>query len=222
MTVRGRFGADEAPGYDEHIRRGVPGYDLLQQLVRAQLRARLPTDARVLVIGAGTGAEVHNLAAAGPGWSFTAVDPAEPMLDVARRRADEGGYADRVLWVVGHLDVVPDGATDDAAVMLLVSHFVPTGGEKEALFAAISSRLVPGAPLVFADVASTADPASTEAAMRRAMGEDLGLDVRAAEVLVENSWNRLHPVDGVELDALLAGAGFEAPRPFFQALGGRG
>lgn len=158
--------------------------------------------------------------------SFTAVDPAEPMLQVARRRADGAGFADRIRWIVGHLDDVPYGPAHDAAVMLLVSHFVPTGGAKEALFAGIATRLIPGAPLVFADAASTVEPDPTEAAVRRAMAEDLGLDRRAAELMIENMWRRLHPVErpGARRPARrhrIRGAATVLPAPRLPPLGHR-
>lgn len=222
MAVAGRFGADEAPVYDAAIQRMVPGYDLLHRLVRAELRARIPTTARLLVVGAGTGAELSGLAAAGPGWTFAAVDPAEPMLQVACRRAAEEGYGDRVVWHPTHLDEMPPEPRFDAAVMLLVAHFLPLDGAKQALFAGIAARLHSGAPLLFADLAVPAAPRSTEAAIRRSAAVDLGSKLDAAEQMIDGMWRTLHPVDGADLDGLLVEAGFTTPLPFFQALGYRG
>lgn len=222
MAVAGRFGADEAPVYDAAIRRMVPGYDLLHRLVRAELGARIPTTARLLVVGAGTGAELSGLAAAGRGWTFAAVDPAASMLQVARLRAAQEGYGDRVVWHPTHLDEVPIEPGFDAAVMLLVAHFLPLDGAKQALFDGIAARLHGGAPLVFADLAVPAAPGSTEAAVRRSAAVDLGSEVDAAEQMIEGMWRTLHPVDGTDLDGLLVEAGFTAPLPFFQALGYRG
>lgn len=223
MAVAGRFGDDEAPVYDGAIQRLVPGYPLLHQLVRAELGVRLPATARVLVVGAGTGAELSILASAGPGWSFVAVDPAAPMLAVARRRATDEGFADRVSWHATHLDRVPvPDRGFDAAVMLLVAHFLPPDGAKQALLTDIALRLRAKAPLVLADLAIPAEPGSIEARIRRHAAVDLGIDEPAAERMIEGMWRSLHPVDGAVLERMLVAAGFGAPRSFFQALGYRG
>ena len=45
-----------AGDYERRIRTLVPGYDTLHELSAAVLRAQLPDAARVLCVGAGTGA----------------------------------------------------------------------------------------------------------------------------------------------------------------------
>ncbi|WP_232288441.1 class I SAM-dependent methyltransferase [Anaeromyxobacter sp. K] len=60
--------------------------DALHLVTRLAL-GELPAQARILCVGAGTGAELLSLAAAFPGWRFTAVDPSEPMLRRCRARA---------------------------------------------------------------------------------------------------------------------------------------
>jgi tRNA (cmo5U34)-methyltransferase len=80
VAVPGRFGADEAPGYDARMAQLVPGYALLHRLVLAELTAALPAAADVLVVGAGTGAELELLATARPEWRFTAVAGHEGLV----------------------------------------------------------------------------------------------------------------------------------------------
>jgi tRNA (cmo5U34)-methyltransferase len=222
VAVPGRFGADEAPGYDSRMAQFVPGYALLHRLVLAELSAALPAEAQVLVVGAGTGAELELLATARSGWRFVAVDPAGPMLDVARAKADAGGYGERVGWHRGYVAELEPHPRYDGAVMVLVSHFLPMDGAKQALLAEVAARLRPGAPLVFADLAQPASPDSPQAAVRRLAAIDRGVEPAAAEAMVRNMWQTLHPVDGPELDALLADAGMGPARSFFQALGYRG
>ena len=132
-----KFKGSQADSYDDGIVRRVPGYLALTEL--------LPAAANLLVIGAGTGAELARLAALNPRWRFVAVDPSEAMLDQARRRLDA---AARVTWFAGTADDLPpsDDRFDDA-VSLLVSHFLPVTGEKERFFAAIAAWLKPGAAL---------------------------------------------------------------------------
>lgn len=83
------------------------------------LAERAPADAQVL--GAGGGLELQALAKAQPGWRFTGVDPAGPMLDLARETLGED--AERVELVEGYIDAAPAGPFD-AATCLLTIHFL--------------------------------------------------------------------------------------------------
>ena len=62
------FNHEEANHYDERILRLVPGYELLHQATAAQLATTLNDDACILVVGAGTGKEIIELAALKPSW----------------------------------------------------------------------------------------------------------------------------------------------------------
>ena len=88
-----RFDAERAAAYDDRIRRLAPGYDLLQSTVASVLAARLPDDAHLLVVGAGTGAEIVTMGRNVSRWQFTAVDPSPDMLDRCRSRVAEAGLA---------------------------------------------------------------------------------------------------------------------------------
>lgn len=56
--------------YAEGPRRKVPGYDSLLPMVRILLAERVPANGRVLVVGAGGGLELEDMARAHPGWLF--------------------------------------------------------------------------------------------------------------------------------------------------------
>ncbi|MBP8091812.1 MAG: hypothetical protein KAY08_03170 [Giesbergeria sp.] len=66
--------------YAEGPRRNVPGYDSLLRMSRILLAECVPADGRVLVVGAGGGLELEDMALAQPGWRFDGVDPPSSTL----------------------------------------------------------------------------------------------------------------------------------------------
>ena len=142
--------------YAEGPRRNVPGYDSLLRMSRILLAERVPADGRVLVVGAGGGLELEDMALAHPGWRFDGVDPSQPMLDLAAQRLQGAGVSgnDRVALHHGYVQSAPAGPFD-GAMCLLTCHFVPRE-DRVPMLAEIRRRLRPGAPLVVAHM-SVAD-----------------------------------------------------------------
>lgn len=79
-----QFDAERADAYEDRIRRLAPGYDVLHGTVESVLATCLRKDAHLLVVGAGTGAEIVRMGQAHPRWRFTAVDP-ERLAEAFRR-----------------------------------------------------------------------------------------------------------------------------------------
>lgn len=177
--------------YADGPRRFTPGLDAVHRMTAILLAERAPADAHVLVLGAGGGLELAALAHAHAGWRFTGVDPAGPMLDLARRAL--GDDADRADLVEGYIDDAPDGPFD-AATCLLTLHFLDRN-ERVRTLREMHRRMAPGAPLVVVHssfpqeepararwltryaayaVASGADPDQTEQA-RQAVAASLAL-----------------------------------------------
>ncbi|MFI8618539.1 class I SAM-dependent methyltransferase [Acidovorax sp. NPDC077693] len=165
--------------YAEGPRRNVPGYDSLLPMVRILLAERVPADGRVLVVGAGGGLELEDMARAHPGWRFDGVDPSQPMLDLAAQRLQSAGVSgDRVALHHGYVQSAPAGPFD-GATCLLTFHFVPRE-ERAAMVAEIRRRLEPGAPFVAVHL-SVADGDAGGAGRERGAGErDLWLSRYAA------------------------------------------
>lgn len=87
--------------------RFVPGFADMHRMVTLLLAERVPTDGRVLVVGAGGGLELRTFAQAHPGWTFEGVDPSAEMLQLAEQTL--GPLASRVRLRKGAVDVVRDG-----------------------------------------------------------------------------------------------------------------
>ena len=203
-----------AEGYDRTLTPLLPLKGVLHLLLQCQL-AGLPDAARVLVVGAGTGAEVRYLAPLFPRWTFVLVDPAQAMLAVAQRHALAEGFVDRCAFHAGRVATLEDGGFD-AATSVLVSHFLTDAGERQAYFADIARRLRPGGLLFNADLCAetagdgfaavmdlwltlTGMPEERRASFRGAFGRDVAA----------------HGPRQVE--AMIARAGFSTPVPVFQA-----
>ncbi|WP_035606689.1 class I SAM-dependent methyltransferase [Haloferula sp. BvORR071] len=188
------FDKDQASTYDERFAKLVAMRDAIH-LIMGSAFADLPANARILCVGAGTGAEVFYLSRKYPGWHFTAVEPAAAMLDVFRRRAAEEGISERCSFHEGYLDSLPPTDEFDAATSILVSQFILDPEVRREFFEGIATRLKPGGPLLSADLsthlasnegqgvfnlwlgmlASSAMPAEQIAQMRAAYERDVAI-----------------------------------------------
>lgn len=147
--------------YDAAVRRFIPAYDEMIARAAAEVAATKP--ARVLDVGAGTGALANALLRhAEVGFvELLDVDPA--MLAGARRRL--AGYADRVGFCEGSYDdPLP---TCDAMGAALSLHHVPGIEAKRSLFARAHEALPPGGVLVNADVNMPEDEAASAGLYRQ-------------------------------------------------------
>ncbi len=188
-------------------------------LLMASLFAALPRDARMLCVGAGTGAEIHFLADRFPTWSFVAVEPSAGMVEVATRRAANHGYASRCTFHTGYLNTLEDVGRFDGASSLLVSQFLLNEGERIGFFAEIADRLKPGGLLVTADLVADVSSDSYESL------SDVWLRTMAASDLPPDRLRQMREiyardvaiVSTERMRAIVSSAGFSAPVPFYQA-----
>lgn len=209
------FDATHAEAYDRSLEPLLPIKATLHLLIRWQFSG-LPEDARILLAGAGTGAEARFLAPLFPRWRFTLVDPSAPMLEVARRHATAEGFADRCELHVGPVSSLA-AEPYDAATSVLVSHFLTEAGDREAYFAEIAARLKPGGLLFDADLCADTGSAAFAPVM------DLWLTLVA---MTDERKGCFRAVFGkgvaahgpAEVEAMIERAGFTAPVPCFQAL----
>ena len=209
----------EGPGaaeYDQRFAKLQPTKDALHLLLPAVL-APLSDEARILVVGGGTGDELLALASVHPGWRFTVVEPAASMLAVCRAKAAQ---LEQVTFHNGYLDTLPPTAPFDAATSILVSHFITDRSARVAYFRAIRERLAPGAPLATLDLCGEDFEALLPVwleLLRQAGIPDEGLKRQR-----EAFGDKVAVTDTSGLLAIAREAGFTSPTPFFQALLMRG
>ena len=129
----------------------IAGREGLYRLCAASF-ADLPEQARILVVGCGTGEELVTLAKALPMAAFVAIDPAEPMLDVCRKRIETEKLADRVTMHCSTLEDFHSTGLFDAATAILVSQHLHPDDKVAAFFQYLFNKLKPGGSLYGADM----------------------------------------------------------------------
>jgi tRNA (cmo5U34)-methyltransferase len=148
FDFNGRYGSD----YRDFVQRVIPAYDAFFQVSLALLQTDLPTAARLLVVGCGSGKELNTFGPACPQWRFTAVDPSQQMIETATAAVTTTGIGDRVDFHHGYADGLEAAPVFDAATLINVMHFLPDDGAKQALVESIACRLKPGGSLILFDL----------------------------------------------------------------------
>jgi len=156
---------EQAAGYNKQWARTAPINNALYFLLESVF-AELPSDARILCVGVGTGKELIHLANKFPGWRFTAVEPSGAMLDVCRHQTEETGISSRCNFHEGYLDSLPTGKTHDGATCFLVSQFILEKEARSAFFQQIANRLKPGGILASSDLSRDVGTENFEALFR--------------------------------------------------------
>ncbi|SHN55106.1 tRNA (cmo5U34)-methyltransferase [Paenibacillus sp. ov031] len=140
--------------YEQSIALKIPGYshmhDLMEQLLAASITDN--NEAEILIVGAGGGKELALLGSRHAGWTFTGVDPSQPMLQLAERRVREAGIEARVQLKSMTLEALPEGEVYDGATSMLMLHFIQGIESKRRFLSNLAARLKPGAPLIIAAV----------------------------------------------------------------------
>lgn len=207
-----------AANYDENNRRLAPIADNMHFLVRTILRD-LPHSARVLCIGVGTGAEILSLAASFPSWTFVGVDPSEGMLEVCRGRLAEAGVLERCVLLRGFLHDLPEEEGFDAALSILVGHFI-VREDRVAHYEGLHRRLVPRGIMVNTELSFDLDSPESPSMLANWASVQALPGGAAVPVATLSSQMRqmLTIVPPGETEDLLRRAGFAVPVRFFQSL----
>lgn len=207
--------------YANRVRHMVPTLTDLHRLVGVLIDEQAPPDANVLVLGAGGGSETKAFAETHPQWTFDAVDPSAPMLDLAVQTL--GPIASRVRIHHGYIDDAPLGPFS-AATSLLTLHFLEYD-ERLRTVAEVRRRLVPGAPFVAVHLSiAHRDDAERKMWIDRHMAYLVASgiqspDLERARAAVESEVPVLTPQQD---RAILQEAGFTGVTEFYSAFSFRG
>lgn len=205
--------------YPTSLSLNVPGVSVLHRLVDQILSETVPQTGRLLIVGAGGGAELTYLAERHPAWTFDGVDPSGPMLALARETM--GSNASRATLYEGYVAQAPSGPFD-AATCLLTLHFLSVE-ERLSTLREIKGRLRPGSPLLtfhHSVPQGTTRVKWLERAARFAMGGDGDSgEVASRAATMATGLPILTPGED---EAVLAEAGFRDVGQFYAALTLRG
>lgn len=181
--------------------------------------AELPEDANILCVGAGTGDELIYLASRNPGWTFTAVEPSGPMLDVCRQRTRQEGAASRCVFHEGYLGSLPTIEKYDAATCFLVSQFILEERERSKFFSEIAERLKPGGILASSDLASDVESPQYGVLFNAWMNMMSAADIspEAMERMRQAYANDVGVLPPAGIVSIIESGGFELPVQFFQS-----
>lgn len=203
-------------GYDQHIRKLIPGYELIHLQVHALLKSHLLAQANILVVGCGTGYELQYLAEKFPEWTFTAIDPALEMLNKAQRHIEGLGLADRITFMHGDTSVLTAVQQQfDAALSILVSHFVAFEF-KQQYFQDIAQALKENALCLSYDLMQIEN--DQQRLTLKLLAQATGLTEKQSQLMLDRLAQDFALIDVVQMQKIYQNAGFKSVQTFAQVI----
>lgn len=210
---------DAPSSYEDEIRLLLPGYEALHTIALAVLEASLPQGAsRVLVVGCGTGTELITLACRCPDLQIDALEPSRAMADAARWAIAQAGLEQRITIQRCTLEAREANERYDAALCLLVGHFLPDDGRRLGFLEALARSLRVGAPALIAELEDLGAGQARAVESHLRWSRSVGLAEPRLEVLEQRMRGGFAALTPARLEALCEEAGLELSWTFFQAL----
>jgi tRNA (cmo5U34)-methyltransferase len=208
---------DAARVYDERNRQLAPIGDNIHFLIRLILK-NAPIRARVLCVGVGTGAEILSLSKSFPEWTFVGVDPSIGMLDVCREKLSSAGILNRCELIHGYIHDVPLGESFDAALSILVAHFVKRE-DRLNFYHAMCSRLCANGILINTEISFDLNSQEFPLMLKNweAVQSLMGATPESLANLSVLLREMLSVISPIETESLLKQSGIHLPVRFFQA-----
>lgn len=133
--------------FDEHVRKHLPGYEMIQSLAVSTAMWNLTRGANVLDVGCSTGATLELLHKRSP-WDFFSlgIDVEEGMIAKAHKRSP------RSMFICDDIRTVPfkDGQRFDVVLALFAFQFIPQRDRLAALDRVVA-QLAPGGLMILAE-----------------------------------------------------------------------
>ena len=215
------FDGDYGRNYDARIRCLIPAYDAIFELAAATAAALQPEARGVLVVGAGTGAELPALLQALPRARFTLVEPSEQMRGFCDERIAKLGAADRVNWGADNLAANHRSKTEPGFEVVIshnVLHVLPPT-EQDQLLHRMAAQVAPGGCLLLSSYSESAPPdLELGLAIGRARFAALGMDGGTIAEVMASRNRAVFSMDTARLRHALNQAGLEPPVQLLQAL----
>ncbi|MFV5590044.1 class I SAM-dependent methyltransferase [Acinetobacter variabilis] len=201
--------------YDDHIRKLIPGYELVHQQIEAILSTELPETAHILVVGCGTGYELSYLLQQHPNWTFTAIDPSAAMLEQARKHLASIGAEQRVQFIQCTIQELDQQNTYDAALAILVAHFIPEP-QKSDFFQDIYHSLKTGGIVLTYDLMQP--EGENELKVMQKMAQQTGLSVQQSENMMARLQQDFFLISVEDSNELLTKVGFKQHKIYSQIM----
>ncbi len=218
MAFQQEMYAKGAADYDQRIRNLFPFYEMIHAAINAILRGVLGAESELLIVGAGTGAEILELGKTNPSWRFLGVDPAKAMLEVAKEKIEAAGLSNRVGFFNGFVADLPIGKLFDGATSAMIMHFVPDDGGKIEFLRAIAAHVRPSAPFVLIDAYGDLTASESQLLIEAWKQQQVlaGVNWDKVESDMKERLKAIHFVSSERIEQLLAEAGFHRIQRFFQ------
>jgi tRNA (cmo5U34)-methyltransferase len=206
--------------YDRMVQLSIPGYEALHQMALAFLRAKLPENANLLIVGAGSGMELVTFGTANPQWQLLGLDPSANMLAIARQKIEQQGLSERVKLFQGYTHELTETILYDAATCILVMHFLPDDGSKLALLESIAQKIKPATTFILVDMFGEKNTVLFEqlVSIWRLYSQGIGLDSEIIEKREQTMRESIHPIPEARVIELLQKAGFGNVVRFYTGL----
>jgi len=202
-------------GYNQHIRKLIPGYEVIHLQVDAILQSVLSPNAHILIVGCGTGYELEYLLKRHPDWKFTAVDPSLTMLQKAQEQVELLDKSSQVTFVHDETSALPLENCFDAALSILVAHFI-ADEIKPVFFKDIYDRLKEKAVLLTYDLMTCVSPQQLQALRYLCLAQ--GLTEVQCQKMLERIDQDFFSLTTEGYIKLLEKAGFESVQSYTQIL----
>lgn len=200
--------------YDDHIRKLIPGYELVHQQIEAILSTELPETAHILIVGCGTGYELSYLLEQHPDWTFTAIDPSAAMLEQARKNLNSMDRQ-RVKFVQSTIQDLNQPDTFDAVLAILVAHFIPNS-EKNGFFQTIHQCLKINSLVLTYDLMQPEDQQNIK--IMQKLAQQTGLSMVQSSKMIERLEQDFHLLSAQNFTALLTKVGFKQCKIYCQIM----